>query len=160
MLVQAVIYLAASETRRTKLFLSIFNFLSASLIFAVTTCWFIVPTMLQSKTYVFSGTEMSPINMLKYLLPLISLSSAAINIFLPQKRSSNTFIPSSAHSLTCARQLDSDGIGCPRLVNGGVITGCSLSGLRARKLLGKNISLANAFFGITGFSELANSLGK
>ena len=43
---------------------------------------------------------------------------------------------------------------------GGVITGCSLSGLRARKLLRKKIFLANAFFGITGFSELANSLGK
>ena len=42
----------------------------------------------------------------------------------------------------------------------GVITGCSLSGLRARKLLGKQIFFANALFGITGFSELANSLGK
>ena len=42
----------------------------------------------------------------------------------------------------------------------GVITGCSLSSLRARKLLGKKFFLANAFFGITGFSELANSLGK
>ena len=42
----------------------------------------------------------------------------------------------------------------------GVITGCSLSGLRARKLLGKKIFLANALFGITGFSELANSPGK
>ena len=41
-----------------------------------------------------------------------------------------------------------------------VITGCSLSDLRARKLLGKNFFLANAFSGITGFSELANSLGK
>ena len=42
----------------------------------------------------------------------------------------------------------------------GVITGCSLSGLRARKLLGKKFFLANELFGITGFSELANSLGK
>ena len=42
----------------------------------------------------------------------------------------------------------------------GVITGCSLSGLRAPKLLGKKFFFANAFFGITGFSELANSLGK
>ena len=46
------------------------------------------------------------------------------------------------------------------LKNRGVITGCSLSGLRAGKLLGKKFFLANAFFGITGFSDLANSLGK
>ena len=45
-------------------------------------------------------------------------------------------------------------------VTWGVITGCSLSGLGARKLLGKKIFLANVLFGITGFSELANSLGK
>ena len=48
----------------------------------------------------------------------------------------------------------------PLNMNRGVITGCSLSGLRARKLLGEKIFLANALFGITGFSELANSLGK
>ena len=46
------------------------------------------------------------------------------------------------------------------LLTWGVITGCSLSGLRARKLFGKKIFLANALFGIVGFSELANSLGK
>ena len=52
-----------------------------------------------------------------------------------------------------------------RSVSRGVITGCFFiiiaslsSGLRARKLLGKKFFLANAFFGITGFSELANSL--
>ena len=44
--------------------------------------------------------------------------------------------------------------------NWGVITGCSLSGLRARKLLGKKIFLADALFGIIGFAELTNSLGK
>ena len=46
------------------------------------------------------------------------------------------------------------------ILDRGVITGCSLSGLRARKLLGKKFFHADAFFGITGFSELANSLGK
>ena len=46
------------------------------------------------------------------------------------------------------------------LSNRGVITGCSLNGLRARKLLGKKIFFANALFGIIGFSELTNSLGE
>ena len=109
----------------------------------VTICWFTVSTMLQSKTYVVSGTAVSPIRILRYLLPLISLSSTTRNVFLLWRRSLSRCFSSTANLSTCSQQELSDGIGCPRWVKSWRICGCwSLnSGISAARKASTNLLL-------------------
>ena len=99
--------------------------------------------MLQSKTYVISGTAVSPIRILRYLLPLISLSSTTRTVFLLWRRSLSRCITSTANLSTCSRQELSDGTGCLRWVKSWRICGCwSLnSGISATSKASTNLLL-------------------
>ena len=99
--------------------------------------------MLQSKTYVVSGTAVLPIRILRYLLPLISLSSTTGNVFLLWRRSLSRCFSSTANLSTCSWQELSDVTGCPRWVKSWWICGCwSLnSGISAARKASTNLLL-------------------
>ena len=99
--------------------------------------------MLQSKTYMVSGTAVSSIRILRCLLPLISLSSTTRNIFLLWRRSLSRCFSSTANLSTYLRQELSDGTGCPRWVKSWWICGCwSLnSGISAARKASTNLLL-------------------
>ena len=77
---QAVIQLAASESR-TKLFLTMFSFSSASSIVVAKTYWFTAPQRRSQKRMFFSDTAISSTSTFKYLLPPTSLWSTMRNTF-------------------------------------------------------------------------------